>query len=219
MFAGHYGVGFAVKSVDKRIPLWQLFLAVQFLDVVWGPLVLLGIEKVRIVPGITASLPLDFYYNPYTHSLVGAMVLSGLAGLGYRTASGGRASQALRSALLVGLAVLSHWILDLLVHRPDLPLYDNTHKMGLGLWNYPVLAFGLEATFLFGGMWLYLRSTAGTSFGGRFGMPLFGLGLLVVQAVAFFGPPPRSPAAAAITFLTLYALMAGIAFWLEKKRT
>ena len=219
MFIGHYGVAFAIKSADRRVSLWQLFLAVQFLDVLWGPLVLLGIEKVRIAPGITASLPLDLYYMPYTHSLVGALAWSGLVVLGYKIAPGGATSRALRSALLVGLAVFSHWILDLLVHRPDLPLYDNTHKMGLGLWNYPVFAFVLEAALLFGGMWLYLRSTAGASLGGRFGMPLFGLVLLVVQAVAFFGLPPRSPAAAAITFLSLYVVMTGAAFWLEKKRS
>jgi hypothetical protein len=76
MFVGHYGVSFAVKAIDQRIPLWTLFIAVQLLDVFWAPFVLLGIEKVRIVPGITASNPLDLYYMPYTHSLLASALWS-----------------------------------------------------------------------------------------------------------------------------------------------
>ena len=92
---------------------------------------LLGIEKVRIVPGITATNPLDLYYVPYTHSLIGSMLWSIAAGIAYyllRKADG-------TAAAIVGAAVFSHWVLDWLVHRPDLPLYDDTFKVGLGLWN------------------------------------------------------------------------------------
>ena len=153
MFVGHYGVSFAAKRGDSSIPLWVLFIAVQLLDVAWAPLVLLGIEKVRIVPGITASNPLDLYYMPYTHSLLAAILWSIGAFLLYRLVV--PSARAL-AALLVGLSVFSHWVLDLLVHRPDLPLYDNTAKVGLGLWNRPVLALGLEAALLFGGILLYL---------------------------------------------------------------
>ena len=142
MFAGHYGVSFAAKSVDKTIPLWVLFIAVQLLDVFWSLFVLLGVEKVRIVPGITASNPLDLYYMPYTHSLVAAVLWSLGAYLAYRLIRRFGASR--RAALLVALAVLSHWILDLVVHRPDLPVYDDTLKAGLGLWNYRAAAFLLE---------------------------------------------------------------------------
>src|SRR5882762_7661405 len=152
MFVGHYGVSFAARSWDKAIPLWVLFIAVQLLDVAWAPFVLLGIEKVRIVPGITASNPLDLYYTPYTHSLVAAILWSAGAFVVYRLAVAGSRTT---SALLVALAVFSHWVLDLVVHRPDLPLYDNAAKVGLGLWNYPALAFAAEAALLFGGMWLY----------------------------------------------------------------
>src|SRR5215471_1915811 len=119
MFVGHYGVSFAAKKSDPEIPLWVLFVAVQLLDVAWAPLVLAGIEKVRIVPGVTASNPLDLYYMPYTHSLVYALVT--------------RRRPAATAALIVGAAVFSHWVLDLVVHRPDLPLYDNAAKVGLGL--------------------------------------------------------------------------------------
>ena len=156
MFVGHYGVAFAVKSERNKIPLWVLFV-VQLLDFLWAPFVLLGIEKVRMVPGITATNSLDLYYMPYTHSLVGALVWSGLAALVYKVASGAKASRA--AALIVAFAVFSHWILDLIVHRPDLAIYDDTLKVGFGLWNYRGLEFGLEIAILVGGILLYLKKT------------------------------------------------------------
>ncbi len=109
-------------------------------------------------------------------------------------------------------------MLDLVVHRPDLPLYDNTAKVGLGLWNYPAPAFLLEVAALFGGMFLYLRSTTATTGLGRYGMPLFGVVMLAVQAVVFFGPPPPSDRAAALTALGSYFLFAVVAGWLERQR-
>jgi hypothetical protein len=208
MFVGHYGVGFAAKSGDKSIPLWVLFIAVQLLDVAWAPFVLLGIEKVRIVPGITATNPLDLYYMPYTHSLVAAILWSAGAFVVYRLSAGCRTS----SALLVGAAVLSHWVLDFVVHRPDLPLYDDAAKAGLGLWNYPALAFGAEAALLFGGMWLYFRAGAA-----RRGATLAsGLGMLGMQAQVFFGAPPPSDKAAAGTALAAYVVLAAIIGLLER---
>ncbi len=136
MFVGHYGPSFAIKSLRPAIPLWLLFIAVQLVDVAWALLVLLGVEKVRIVPGVTASNPLDLYYMPYTHSLVAAIFWSVAAavvvGLLRRLATW-------FAALWIGVAVFSHWVLDFLVHRPDMPLYDDTMKVGLGLWNYPVI--------------------------------------------------------------------------------
>jgi hypothetical protein len=118
----------------------------------------------------------------------------------------------------VGVAVFSHWILDLLVHRPDLPLYDDVLKVGFGLWNYPVVAFLLEAGLMFGGMWLYYRATEPATPGGKYAMLIFGLVMLLLQASAFFGPPPPSPEAAAITALFSYFALAGVVYWLEKKR-
>jgi membrane-bound metal-dependent hydrolase YbcI (DUF457 family) len=220
MFVGHYGVSFAVKRGDKTIPLWVLFVAVQMLDVFWGAFVLLGIERVRIVPGITASNPLDLYYMPYTHSLVAAVLWSLGAYIAYRLIRRFGASH--RAALLVAVAVFSHWVLDFLVHRPDLPLYNDYPKVGLGLWNYPAPAFLLEIAVLFGGMFLYLRSTLATPPTdrlGRFGMPIFGVVMLLVQAMAFFGTPPPSAAVAAIEALVFYAAFAAVAAWLERRRT
>ena len=202
MFVGHYGVSFAAKRADAAIPLWVLFLAVQWLDILWAPFVLLGVEKVRIVPGFTASNPFDLYYMPYTHSLLAAFLWSGAALLAYRLLA--RSSDAARGSLFLGLAVFSHWVLDFLVHRPDLPLYDNTAKVGLGLWNLPAIAFGLEAAILFGGMALYFQATAMK----RLPMTVFGLIMLAIQAYVFFGPAPASDKAAAWTALAAYAVFA-----------
>src|SRR5829696_1540479 len=109
MFIGHYGVCFAIKAFDKRIPLWILFIAVQLVDVLWGVFILTGVEKVRIVPGITATNPLDLYYMPYTHSLVGALFWSAVGIAAYKIAR----KSTTAAALLVGAAVFSHWIFDL----------------------------------------------------------------------------------------------------------
>src|SRR5437667_2175195 len=210
MFVGHYGISFAAKKAEPRVPLWVLFIALQLLDVLWAPFVLVGIEKVRIVPGITASNPLDLYYMPYTHSLLAAIGWSVVAFLAYRFAV---RSARPRAAAIVGLAVFSHWVLDFLVHRPDLPLYDNTAKVGLGLWNLPAVAFGLEALLLFGAMWLYLRQ--GTA--RRTALLVFGVGMLGIQAYGFFGPPPVSPNAAAATALLSYAVFAVVIRALDRR--
>ena len=176
MFVGHYSASFAGKAADNRIPLWLLFIAVQFVDVMWAIFVLLGIEKVKIVPGFTASNPLDLYYMPYTHSLVGAMGWSIAAGLVCQLFSNLHGA---RTGFIVGAAVFSHWILDLIVHRPDLALYDNTFKMGLGLWNYRALAFALEIAVLITGAALYLPKAV------RKGRILSFVGLLVL--IQMFG--------------------------------
>lgn len=211
MFVGHYGVSFVAKRAAVTIPLWVLFLAVQLLDVLWAPLVLLGVEKVRIVPGFTATNPLDLYYMPYTHSLVAASLWSIAVGFAYRRIAHPAGAWA---GMTVALAVFSHWLLDLIVHKPDLPLYDNALKVGLGLWDRPALALGLEAILLFGGVWMFLklRSTRPVP------VIVLGLVMLAVQVYVFFGPPPPSPAAAASTALLGYAAFAALIWWLVDRR-
>jgi len=211
MFVGHYGVSFAAKQAEQSIPLWVLFIAVQFLDVLWAPFVLLGIEKTRIVPGFTASNPFDLYYMPYTHSLVAAVFWSCVGGLGYQLVARPARRQA---SVIIGLAVFSHWVLDFIVHRPDLPLYDNTAKVGLGLWNAPVLAFGLEGALLFGGIWLLLRGRPVRSYGTL----VFGVVMLGIQAYVFFGPPPTSDRAFAWSAIIAYAAFALAIWWLQDRR-
>lgn len=212
MFVGHYGVSFAAKKTDRTIPLWVLFLAVQLLDVIWAPLILLGVEKVRIVPGITASNPLDLYYMPYTHGLLAAIAWSIVGGFAYSLAL---RPTAVRSNVIVGLAVFSHWVLDFIVHRPDLPLYDNSMKVGLGLWNYPAPALALEMLLLFGGMWICFRGQLSKSVGTF----VFGALMVALQAYLFFGPPPVSDKAAAWSAIACYAAFALVIWWLQDRRT
>jgi len=212
MFVGHYGVSFPIKRSNPAIPLWVLFVAVQMLDVAWSPLILLGIEKVRIVPGITRSNAFDLYYMPFTHSIAAALLWSLGAAVFYRLVA--RRSTTGSSAL-VGLAVFSHWALDFIVHRPDLPLYDNTAKVGLGLWNLPAVAFGLEAFLLFGGFFLCARAGLVRRTWGA----VFSVVMLSIHAYVFFGPPPASPAAAAVTALVAYVVFAGVIYVLERNPT
>jgi hypothetical protein len=213
MFVGHYCVSYGAKAWKGAVPLWLLFLAVQFLDVLWGVFVLLGFEKVRIVPGITATNPLDLYYMPYTHSLVAALVWSLLAGLAYHFWNRG-----IGGGVVIGAAVFSHWLLDLVVHRPDLPLVGNQFKVGLGLWNVPALALLLEVSLLLAGLAAYLRSTQHAKSGGTVGFLVFSVVLVGVQLLVFFGSPPGSANAAALTALVAYVVFAGAAGWLETRR-
>lgn len=211
MFVGHYGVGFAARRLYPSVPLWVFFVAVQLLDVIWAPLIMLGIERVRIVPGITASNPLDLYYMPYTHSLVAAASWSVAVWLGWRVAR--RDGAATGAAIAVGLAVFSHWILDAVVHRPDLPLYDNTAKVGLGLWNLPGPAFALESLLLIGGVAVYLRAGAARR-GATWALAAI---MLLVHAIAFFGAPPATPLMAALMALGSYIVLAVAAARLERR--
>jgi hypothetical protein len=208
LFTGHYSFSFAGKCAEKRIPLWLLFIAVQFIDVLWSIFVLLGIEKVRIVPGITASNALDLYYMPYTHSLLGVLCWSALA---YVVCQFVPILRGKRTGLIVAGAVFSHWILDLIVHRPDLALYDSVGKMGFGLWNYRGAAFALEMAVLFSGAAMLYRTAAHR--GRLIGFAIF-LAALQVFGTFFFLPPP-SDHAAAMTALMSYIVLALMAWWVD----
>ena len=215
MFVGHYSVAFAVKSEQNKIPLWVLFVAVQLLDFIWAPLVLLGIEKMRITPGITAANPLDLYYMPYTHSLIGALAWSALAFLVYKVTSRTKVA----AGLIVALAVFSHWILDLIVHRPDLAIYDDTLKVGFGLWNYRGLEFGLEMAILVAGIIIYLKRNVVRSVVRKYSLIIFGVLLILIQTGnTFVSRPLSSDHAVAFTALISYTLFTAVAFLLENKR-
>jgi hypothetical protein len=214
VFVGHYGPSFFCKKADPGIPLWVLFLAVQLLDVFWALFVFLGVERVRIVPGFTRTNALDLYYMPYTHSLPGAIGWSLAAALVYRAVTGAR-----KAGAWVGAAVFSHWVLDILVHKPDMALYDNTAKMGLGLWDYPWVTLVIEAALLFGGTAAFLRATRARPGSRWYSLPVFGLVIFGLQAAMAFGPPPSSDRAMAATALVAYFGLAAVVAWLERGRT
>ena len=164
------------------------------------------------MPGITATNPLDLYYMPYTHGLFAAIGWSAVAAIAYRLATSRRSSGS-RASVLVGLAVFSHWPLDVLVHRPDMPIWDDAAKVGLGLWNRPALAFGLEALLLLGALALCLSRRPGR----RIALGVFSLIMIAVQAGVFFGPPPASGAQIALTALVAYGVYAAVAWWLADR--
>ena len=213
MFVGHYGVSFAAKGSRKHVPLWVWFIAVQWLDVVWSVLVLMGIEKLRIVPGFTEANALDLYYMPYTHGLPGAIVLSLIfGGIVALFTTGNRGA----TILLVAAASFSHWVLDLLVHTPDLPLYDNAAKVGFGLWRHVAFSFPLELIVLGLGAWLYARLTTFASAKSKYVFWGFVVFLAAMQVYANFGPPPASTDAMAVTALAFYLVLALLAAWVER---
>lgn len=139
MFVGHYAAAFAAKTVEPRAPLWTYILGAQLIDVAWGGLVMAGVEKMSLDPSLPGS-PLVLEHMPFTHSLPAAVLWGVAAGLACRflLKLPGRASA------FVGIVVFSHWLLDLLVHRPDLELWFGGDKVGFGLWNHPVQEQAVE---------------------------------------------------------------------------
>ncbi|MEO1137642.1 MAG: hypothetical protein AAFW68_13725, partial [Pseudomonadota bacterium] len=168
MFVGHYGP--AAGLAGGRIKLWHGFVAVQFLDILWAPFILLGIEHVRIVENFTASNHFDLYHMPYTHSLVMALVWSVVAGAAYQLARKG-------GGWIVGALVFSHWVLDFITHKPDLELWFGGPKVGLGLWDNRPLAVTTELVLLTLGLAIYLMRTRAKGVAGRI-MPVVLFALL-----------------------------------------
>src|SRR5258707_3983276 len=215
MFIGHYGVSFAAKAADKRLPLWLLFVAVQWLDVVWSGLVMLGVEKIRIVKGLTEGSPLDLYYMPYTHGLIGALSLS--AALGAVIALFFRDKRAAAGAI-VASAVFSHWLLDLVVHVPDLPLLGDSFKVGFGLWRHVWISFPLEIALLVLGAALYARAVPSRTRSGDRWLWGYVVIMAAVQAYVYFCHPSTSGLAEAHTALAAYGVLAAVAALVDWRR-
>ena len=217
MFVGHYAAGLALKTFEKRASLGVLFLAVQFVDILFFPLVLLGIERLNIVENFTQSTHFELEYMPFTHSLLASILWAGTAYALFRWIIVKKKS----AALIVALAVFSHWLFDLIVHTPDLPLWsDASLKLGFGLWNSAIATFALEGVLLVSALWLYLRSTSAKTAVGKYGMSVFVIFLLLVNVVNIFGPlQGDSKLVLAISALASYLLFAAVAFWLDTKRS
>jgi heme A synthase len=213
MFIGHYGVSFAAKRFAPRQSLGTLFLAVQLLDVLFALFVFAGLEKLRIVPGFTQYNPYDLYYMPYSHSLAGALGWSVAAGL-VALAFGGR-----RAALWIGAAVFSHFLLDVPMHTPDMPILGNdSPKLGLGLWRHRDLALAAELLALGLGLWIWWRAPTPRPRPRRRTAAFVGfVGVLVVLTLATpFLPPPADGTAFAWQALTGYVVLAAVAGWLDR---
>jgi hypothetical protein len=217
MFVGHYSVAFAAKSEKNKIPLWVLFIAVQFLDYIWATLVLLGIEKLRVIKGFTAGSMLDSYFHPYSHSLIMAILWSCAAAIVYKAFCSRQGCHDTKyAALIVGLAVFSHWVLDLVAHPRDLAIYDDTWKVGFGLWNYRDPEFALEIGLLGAGILLYLTRNVMPAVR-RIAVIAFGVALVIIQIGDTYVPRnPLTDKQTVIGVWVFYTLFVLVAFFVEK---
>jgi len=213
MFIGHFGLGFAAKKLNSRPSLGTYFMAAQFLDLVWPMLLVRGIEKVRVEPGNTAFTPLNFIYYPYTHSLFAAVIWSIIFGAVYYFVKKDG-----KSSLILGLLVLSHWVLDFFTHRPDLPLSPwSDEKVGLGLWNNVPATIAVELAIFIGGLILFLLSTQSRNKTGQFALWSFFAFMITIYFANIKNPPPHSTNVIAIVGLTQWLLIAW-GYWIDSHR-
>ena len=213
MFIGHFALGFGAKRLNPAVSLGTLFLACQLADLIWPTLVLLGIERLAIDPGNTAFTPLDFISYPYSHSLL-ALVIWGLL-------FGGICAVVVRDRrvlLVVAALVVSHWVLDWITHRPDMPLtFTGGTKVGLGLWNSVPGTVAVEVAMLTVGVWMYAQATRPRDKTGRRAFAAF----VVFLLAAYFGsigPPPPSITALVVAAIAGAAVIFVWAWWFDRHR-
>lgn len=214
MFIGHFALGMAGKRVAPRVSLPVLFLAAQFADTLWPILVAAGIETVRIAPGDTKYTPLEFVSYPWSHSLLMLCVWGAFFGIVYRLYTGDS-----RGGILIGALVVSHWVLDWITHRADMPLYPGSAKFGLGLWNHPTATMAVEVVMFAIGVSIYEGTTKGKDKKGQYAFWLMVLLLLVGYVASAGGPPP--PSVKALWMSALVAIGAGLLLsaYVDKHRT
>lgn len=216
MFIGHFGLSFAAKKAAPKVSLLTLFIATQFVDLLWPFLLVFHIEKMAIVPGHTKTNSFDFQYFPWTHSLLMGIVWALVIGLLYFLFSKDK-----RGAIVVGLCVLSHWSFDLVVHAGDLPLAPFADvKVGFGLWNYVALTLIVEFALFLGGAFIYIGATTAKNWIGKWILWLLIVLLIIVQLGNTFGPPPAgTPVDLLVTFMSMMAVVLALAWWADRNRT
>jgi hypothetical protein len=212
MFIGHFAVSFAAKRVAPGISLGTMFLAAQLADLLWPNFVLLGLESFEISPGITAVTPLDFISYPYSHSLLALSLWGLLAALLYRAYGRSRVA-----AAAVAAVVVSHWALDALSHRPDVPLAFGDMRVGLGLWYSVPATIVVEGLLFAAGIALYIRTTRARDRLGDVGLWVLILLLVVIYIAGVFGPPPPSVQAVTWSAQAMWLLVAG-AYYIDRHR-
>jgi hypothetical protein len=213
MFVGHFGVALAAKRAAPKGSLATFIFAAEYLDLVWPIFLLLGIEHVRIAPGITKVSPLDLYDYPVSHSLLTVLGWSALIGILYFAIR-----RYGRGAWTVALAVLSHWVLDFISHRPDMPLWPGGPRVGLGLWNSWPASIVVEVLILGIGLWIYLRTTRPRDAVGRYGFWALVALLLFGWIGSMAAGPPPSVSSLAWGGLTMWLTVVW-GWWADSHRT
>lgn len=217
MFLSHFALGLAAKRVAPAVSLGTLILACQFADIIWPNFVLLGIERLAIVPGITTVTPIDFISYPYSHSLVALILWSILAAAVYRVLRGQSATTI--SLLVIAGLVLSHWFLDVASHRPDMPIAPgDSPKLGLELWHSMHLTMIVEFGMLAAGLATYLKVTQATDRTGSVSLWAMIVVLIVLYLASVFGPPPPSPEAVAWSAEGVWLFVAW-GYWIDRHRS
>ena len=213
MFIGHFAAGFASKRIAPRPSLSWLFVACQWPDLLWPILCLVGMEHFRIAPGDTAFTPLAFDYYPWSHSLLMDVLWGVALGLLYLARRGDK-----RGAMMIGALVLSHWVLDWVTHRPDMPILpNNDHLVGLGLWNSVVGTIVVETLMYFAALWVYEKTTAAIDRIGRIGFWVLSGFLLGAYIANILAPAPTSTSAVAWGALAMWILIPA-AWWVDRHR-
>jgi membrane-bound metal-dependent hydrolase YbcI (DUF457 family) len=213
VFLGHYAVGFALKRAAPGVSLGWLVLAAQLPDMLWPFLLLLGWEQVAVDPGNTAFTPLAFDRYPYSHSLLLVAVWGAALGALYLTRR-----RPLASGVVLAFAAISHWVLDWITHRPDLPLVPwSPAKAGLGLWNSIPATLAVEIPLYVVGVWIYARATRPEGRGGGAVFAALVVTLALIYAANLFGPPPPDARAVALVSLGLW-LFPLWAAWIDARR-
>jgi hypothetical protein len=213
MFLGHVAVGMAAKRAAPRVSLTVLILAAQLADVIWPVLVGLGVEQVAIEPGNTRVTPLNFISYPYSHSLL-TLTLWAIAFAYVFGFSKGR-----RAIPVLAVLVVSHWLLDVVTHRPDMPVFPQSSlKLGFGLWNSIPATLAVEFAMYGAGLWIYAASTRARDRTGYWGFVVLAGFLAVVYLVNVFGPPPPSVIAIWIAATAGAAVMTLWAWWVDRHR-
>ena len=216
MFVGHYAPAFALKAVRNSPGLAAGFLAVQAIDIGFFTLTYFDIEKWRPNPELPGMRKIDLYFMPYTHGLVGCLVFAAVAGaLAWALSPAGRKATA---AAIIAALVFSHWLLDLVVHRPDLALIDDHDKVGFGLWNWPEIAMPLEICTLLIGFAIYLYASKPKGPVGRIAPFVVLAALLGVQSIDWFLPVSNDHLQFTVLALVSYFSIAALGFWLDRTR-
>ncbi|MGH7528472.1 MAG: hypothetical protein ACREMX_17400 [Gemmatimonadales bacterium] len=220
MFLGHYGVAFALKRVEPKLSLGTLFIAVQLVELLWGCFVLLGWERARIIPGYTAVTPLEFLDYPISHSLVGTLAWSIVGMTCYYAWPTRDTRRHWQAAALVGVAVFSHYPLDVLVHLPDLPVTaGNSTKLGFGLWNSFAATVAAELLVFGAGIAVYVAFRSHRHPVRPARLAIVGLLLLGTYLANLLGPPPPSMTVVAVSVIGLVVVVGLLGAWADHRAT